>query len=573
MRTFYLHILFSLIACFSQAQKAIVILEVEPKEAEVGEMLTITVKSNVQGEIDIDLPSGFVHGYQITNGMNQEIDYNTGKVINYFYLSQNGAMPKAGTFKFGPAYIKKGNKVYRSNTVNVTIRKENTSTSPSSDDISSKQMKQPAFGIIEKSKSVLYEGEPLILNAKVYSRFDPSHLEDYQEYNLDGAIDKHEINASARITVKEENVKKIPYYSFEYDKKVIFPIGTGRMTIDPFKLTLRRGIEGLPLTSSSTLIEVKPLPGNVPADFVGGVGQFTIAQKVNTNATKQGEVITLTIEISGYGNLQNVSEPKLILPKGFVIYGDAIIKEDISFGNRGAEGKITYEYNIQVTKFGSLTIPKTSISYFDPVKEKYIQISTGENQLSVTKNASFKVSDNTTTTLVEKAEEDVQILRTENEYAQISDFWISSPTFWIGFTAPLSLALLIGLFWRKREENKEIGLQKTLKKKSQQSIQHLFSEAEAALNSGDFTNYYSLIEKGMQRSMALYLRNDDSITLSKATIFEELNARNVPENNITALKSLFTTCEEARYGFGISPENRDALVVSAKQVTQTILSI
>jgi hypothetical protein len=73
--------------------------------------------------------------------------------------------------------------------------------------------------------------------------------------------------------------------------------------------------------------------------------------------------------------------------------------------------------------------------------------------------------------------------------------------------------------------------------------------------------------------MALYLRNDDSITLSKATIFEELNARNVPENNITALKSLFTTCEEARYGFGISPENRDALVVSAKQVTQTILSI
>ena len=110
MRNCFLNTLFILLCAHLRAQKPLVIFQVEPKSAEVGEMLTITVKSNVQGEIDIDFPSGFVHGYNVMNGMEQEIDYTTGKVITFYYLTQTGAMPKSGTFKFGPAYIKKGNK-------------------------------------------------------------------------------------------------------------------------------------------------------------------------------------------------------------------------------------------------------------------------------------------------------------------------------------------------------------------------------------------------------------------------------------------------------------------------------
>ena len=124
MRANLLYIFFSIVSLNVSAQKPIVLLEVEPKEAEVGEMLTITIKSNVQGEVDIDFPSGFVHGYNIMNGMEQEVDYNTGKVVTYYYLSQTGAMPKAGAFKIGLASIKKGNKVYGSNILIITIKIE-----------------------------------------------------------------------------------------------------------------------------------------------------------------------------------------------------------------------------------------------------------------------------------------------------------------------------------------------------------------------------------------------------------------------------------------------------------------
>jgi hypothetical protein len=571
MKQGFLHSIFLFVALCSFGQKPIVILEVEPKEAEVGEMLTITVRANVQGEIDVDLPSGFIHGYEIMNGMNQEIDYTTGKVINYFYLSQNGAMPKAGTFKFGPAYVKKGNKVYRSNTVTVTIRKENTAPVTNGNEISAKQLRQPAFGIIEKSKSVIYEGEPLILNAKVYSIFDPSHLEDYQEYKLDGALDKHDVTTSSRITVREEKIKRTAYYAFEHDKKVIFPIGTGKFTIEPFKLMLRRGIEGVPITSSSTAIEVKPLPGNAPKDFIGGVGQFTLTSSIDQTNLKQGDVFTLIIEVSGYGNLQNISEPKLNLPKGFVVYGDAIIKEDIAFGSRGAEGKITYEYNIQVAKYGELIFPETSLSYFDPIKEKYIQISTQSATLSVQKNAGFKISDNTTTTLVERNGQDIFPFKTSNEQSTEHRSIVHSPVFWVGVTLPVLAGLFLGLFWRKREENEVHVTKKQEKQQAKVGIQNVFSDAENALMNQDYTNYYGLIEKGLQRSMGLYLRNDDTIIMSKSTILEELRLKNVDDAKINALQQLFTSCEEARYGFGVSPENRDALIVSAKQISQSIL--
>ena len=570
MRIYILHITFTFIALFSIAQKPLVILEVEPKEAEIGEMFTISVKSNIQGEIEINFPSGFVHGYNIVNGMDQEIDYNSGRVISYYYLTQTGAMPKAGTFKIGPAYVKKGNKVYRSNTVNVLVKKESSSAG-NNENITAKQLRQPAFGVIEKSKSVIYEGESVLLNAKVYSQFNASHLEDYQAYSLDAALDKHEIGNSTHIVVEEEKIKRNTYYTFIYDKKVVFPIGSGKMTIDPFKLILRQGLDGMPIVSSSATIEVKPLPGNVPKSFIGAVGQFSITRKVENGNFNQGDVFSLILEISGFGNLQNINEPKLNLPSGFAVYGDPTIQEDFVYGSRGAEGKISYEYNIQLTRSGNLTLPETTIAYFDPAKEKYIELTTEKNNFKVEKNNKFKaLFDDSTSYIHTEITENTFPFRRNSSKGEKNTLIFASEGFWIGVASPLFLAFLLGLFWKKKKEQAEVSEQKIAARKSQLEIKHLFTEAENALNEEDFSNYYGFIEKGIQRSMALFLRQDDTLILSKAEILQSLEEREVSSPTINALRALFSTCEQARYGMGLSAEERDNLVVSAKQIIQTI---
>ena len=571
MRIALLHIIALFSAFHTVAQKPMVWLEVEPKEAEVGEVLTIIIKSNVQGEIDIDFPSGFVHGYNISNGMNQEIDYNTGKVITYYHLSQTGAMPKAGTFKFGPAYVKKGNKIYKSNTVSVTIRKENARVT-TGNELSAKQLKQPAFALIEKSKATIYEGECVILNAKVYAQFNPSHLEDYQEYTINGALDKHDIGSSTRIMVEEEHIRNFTYYTFEYDKKVVFPTGTGKITVDPFKLLLRRGYESMPLTSSGATIEIKPLPGNVPKDFIGGVGQFNVSRTVQAGTFKQGVVFTLLVEVSGFGNLQNIVEPTLSLPKGFVVYGDPIIKEDFVFGSKGAEGKIVYEYNIQVTKFGQQTLPETRISYFDPNKEKYCTVSTKSDLLVIEKNSKFKPGTDDIASLPQnQLQEEVFPLRRDSGNLSNQTLNFNQKSFWIGVSSPLVLALIFGLWMRKKEENTTTGSQKVAKQNAQIAVQNLFSEAEKALSQRDYTNYYSCIEKGVQRSLSLFLNGDETVILSSSEIFRHLKERDTDPNNITALSNLLSTCEQARYGLGINEEDRDTLIVSAKQITHSIM--
>ena len=477
MKTFILHSFFCFAAVCSIAQKPLVFLEVDSKEAEIGEVLTITVKSNVQGEIDIDFPSAFVHGFNVMNGMEQEIDYNTGKVISYYYLSQTGTLQKSGTFKIGPAYVKKGNKVYRSNTVNITISKENDPVN-SGNELTSRQLNQPAFGVIEKSKTVIYEGESIILNAKVYAQFDASHLENYEGYSLDGAIDKHSIGNTTQIVVEEEKIKRKSYFSFVYDKKVVFPNGIGTLTINPFKLNLRRGFESLPLTSSATTIEVKPLPKNAPENFIGGVGQFGISRKLTSKPSKQGDIFTLLIEIDGFGNLQNILEPNLNLPKGFLLYGDPIVEEDFVYGSRGAEGKISYEYNIQVTKHGELTFPETTMAYFDPTKEKYIQISSEKNSFTISKNEKFSGILNDSTLLSNKEKNLVSspMPLDENSQSKSTDF-LQSPAFWIGVSSPILLLFFLGLFWKKKAKNKvstELkNTQKIRKKKYNTSLKKL----------------------------------------------------------------------------------------------------
>ena len=98
---------------FGQAPK--VELSIDPSRADVGEIFTITVRSNVQGELEVDnKPSSFVPGYDVMNGMEQELDPNTGVVTTYYYLSQTGAIGKPGKYTIGPAFIKQGNKVYQS---------------------------------------------------------------------------------------------------------------------------------------------------------------------------------------------------------------------------------------------------------------------------------------------------------------------------------------------------------------------------------------------------------------------------------------------------------------------------
>ncbi len=566
MKVIVSHIIFVLLSFTALSQKPIVFLDIDPKEAEIGEILTITVKSNMQGELDIDLPNGFVHGYNVMNGMEQEMDYNSGKVITYYYMSQTGAMNREGTFTFGPAYIKKGNKVYKSNTVSVTIRKDKPTENV--DGITAKQLRQPAFALIERSRNVIYEGESVVLNTKVYSHFSPSHLENYQPYTVSGSIDKHEIGNSQRILVEEVKVKGLNLYTFTYDRNVVFPSGTGRISVDPSKLILRKGFESIPVTSSGVFIEVKPLP-KPPVHFMGGVGTFSLTTAIDKSSLKQGDVFILKLTVSGSGNLHNLMNPKLSLPAGFLVYGDPVIKEDFSFGPKGAEGSVVFEFNVQVTKHGNLEFPPVELSYFDPEKEKYVKLNGAAYSLAVKKDPAFKslIEVQKEDTVLVNTSEKIELRSNEGPVEDLSVF--GSIGHWVGVGSPLILAFVFGLIVRRKQKQEPLLQSRKAQKEHFEQIMSLIKEAKVAYQNGNDLIYFGKIEKSLLMAASFNAELSDDNVVTKSQALKNLEERSFDPVLISKFKLIVDKCEYARFGMGV--EDKIDLTDNAKELVETLM--
>ena len=561
MKRLILYSFLLLLSSTALSQKPLVSLEINPSEAVVGEILTITVKSNMQGELDIEFPTGYVHGYNVMSGMEQEMDYATGKIVTYYYVSQTGAMNKEGTFTIGPAYIKKGNKVYRSNTETVTIKKE--SSVSNSSEITNKQLKQPAFAIIEKSRNSIYEGESVVLNSRIYAQFSPSHLENYQQYSVTGTIDKHEIGNNQRILVEETSIKNTRLYTFSYDRNVVFPNGTGKIEIEPCKLILRKGYESIPITSNAAIIDVKPLPAS-PKDFFGGVGQFQLTSSLNTTNLKQGDVIVFTLQFEGSGNLHNIKEPLLQLPKGFIVYGDPATKEEFTYGIKGAEGKVVFTYNIQVARDGQIRLPALSLSYFDPMKEKYIALKTTAFELTVEKNSDFKVlPENEMKEGVYVADSEGLNFKT-NKGNSTTDSFYGSRLFWIGLGSPFVLALFLGFAVRRKEKIQPKLILRRQKDDLAGDIDQLLKSAMVSLNNKDSAAYYAHVEKALEKSISWYLYSEIRV-LSKSDILAQLEKRSIDQRYLASISAILDQCEHARFGMGHTL-NKD-LVTEVKKLS------
>lgn len=553
-------------------QKPVVKIEVDPKVAQAGEPITVTIKTNVQGEIDIDFPSAFVPGYSVMNGMEQETDFNTGKVITYYYYSQDGTIKKEGEYTFGPAYIKAGSKTYKSNTFSVTIRKEQVVNSTGT--ISAKQFRQPAFGIIERSKKQLYEGEPLILNAKIYARFYPTHFEDYQTYIPDGTQEKQALGNNNKLVAEQEKVKGIDFYSIEYDRSLVFPNRSGKLQVDPFKLILKRGFEGMPIVSSGVNVDVLPLPDNAPSSFIGMVGKLKMTQKLSQTEVKKGDVVKLNVTLDGVGNIHNINTPNLQLPNGITLYGDPKIDENYIFTANGAEGTINYEYTLQINKEGSFELPDLKVAYFDPKLEKYIVLNESLGKLNgpeiqnTTKNSG-------TTQLISEAKQD-----DKKEVNDIGFNLIKSPIFWVSIFSLLAFAAMIGFskFKYKNSVNQEHTKSSMLTATTFSNIENKSSWTEVDIEienatlliaSGDGKKAAQSLEKAICKSVGIALNIDVNFK-SKETLIELM--REKYSNNISCdkLKIIIQNCQNACYGFGLTESEEQDLLNSTKEVVGEI---
>lgn len=550
------------------AQKRRVEISVSSDEVSVGQTVQITVKSNMDGELVENLPSCFIQGYGVDSYSQYIQDVNTGDMIQEHYVVLNGAFSKPGTFKIGPFYVKDGNKSKGSNVISVTV-----SNGPvaSSDDFSKEQLRKPAFGIIERSSEKVYEGQALVLNARIYSTIPPvGQPIRKRNYEVKGIVESHDLDKFNKNYIEPISIKGKSYSTFSYDRKLIFPTGIGQLDITPFTIMIPFGQQAYDVQSNVPKIDVLPLPPNAPKDFIGGVGKMTVSQSFERKQMKTGDVFNLEVVVSGTGNLHNLDKPKLPLPQGMIVYGDPVITEEFTYGVSGANGRVKYAYNIQVTKAGNHKIPAISISYFDIELEKYI---TSKADSSIT----FQILENPKFDAAE-VEDLAQVTMSMDKIAPLSKYeapskanFFGSLFFWIALTTPVAFATLFLFFSKAKERKQETRVIEAKSHSKVEKAAELLFEAKTDLKAGNSAGFYSKLIKSLLTCCVVKANLDPSSVHSRKVVFEALAKQGMKQDLIHSVETTLEKCDEAYFGMS-GMDNADELMATASDLMTKIVA-
>jgi hypothetical protein len=165
-------------------------------------------------------------------------------------------------------------------------------------------------------------------------------------------------------------------------QKALFPLRPGRHQLRPTEMdllvrTIDRRLFGPPVSSSEQLslrtsimpVDVQALPPSPPG-FTGAVGRISLSASVEPPELRLGEAATVTVTLSGEGNLQGLPEPPIPEVEGLKVLPPQQESEDKISGTT-VRGSRTWSYPVVPERAGTYRLEVPGIPYFDPAAKKY----------------------------------------------------------------------------------------------------------------------------------------------------------------------------------------------------------
>lgn len=297
-------------------------------------------------------------------------------------------MPRsAGTFTIGPATMSYDGKLYKTKPIVIKVTKPTDETKAES----------LAYVEAHLSKTNPYVGEQIVYTFKFFRRANVQNL------NLDTPYEQ--------LRFRKENLGKTENYDQNINGivwKVLelpiayFPTQQGKAEIPPATLEMdlltrssrpssrsrldeifdnpffksRTQIEHKSLQTKNFKLTVKPLPETGrPQNFSGLVGNIQLSAELGKSELEMGDTTTLTLAITGTGNIDQANIELTDLSENFKVYADQPLFEKF-IQKKKLGGKKTFKFALVPLQSGKLLIPPVFISYFDPEKERYETIQT-----------------------------------------------------------------------------------------------------------------------------------------------------------------------------------------------------
>jgi hypothetical protein len=338
-----------------------------------------------------------LHGLQsfhVTGGgTSSRVEIINGKVnagVDYTYFIQP---KKTGKFQIGPADVTVGGKAFRSNTVSMTVTEAAQASGVD---------RGPLFLSANLSSEQAYVEEQPICTVKLFRQMKVSDI------SLDLPETEHLVFKQLGKPLEYQSVFNGKTYQVLEVRYAVVPSKEGGYTIGPTRMTMtvyqpeRRSSRGLfddpffrdpffslssgrPMTlaSESHALTVLPLPqAGRPADFSGLVGKFKIESKLEPATVKAGASATLTVLLSGRGNVNRIPDMKGPELSHTKVYADKPVLK-VEPDAQGLAGSKTMKWALVPEKQGYYEIPPLSVSFFDTTTHQYRVAKTRPMSLSV----------------------------------------------------------------------------------------------------------------------------------------------------------------------------------------------
>jgi len=561
-----------------------------------GDQFRLTFTVNTQKVKDFRAPS-ITKGFDVLMGPSRSQQSSTqiinGKVsssssITYTYILMAG---DAGTYTIPAASIEANGEKIFSNAVTIKVLPPDQSASGSkgSQKSSAQAGNQATSGRITSndlfitataSKTKVHEQEAILLTYKVYTLVNLRQLFGKMP-DLKG-FHTQEIELPQQKTFSLEHYKGRNYNTTVWSQYVLFPQQTGKLEIpsitfegvvaiqtvsdDPFDAFFNGGgyqeVKKKIVTPKLT-INVQPLPAK-PANFSGGVGEFTLASSINAKDVKTNDAVTIKLTISGSGNMKLISTPEVKFPEDFEVY-DPKVTNNFEASRAGLSGTQTIEYLAIPRHAGNFTIPPVEFTYFDLKSNSYKTLKTEAYNINVAKgqgNADQVIADFTNKENVKVLGQDIRFIKLgDTKLMPKGDVFFGTVGYYLWYIIPFVLFVGLVVFFRKQAaENANVAKVKT--KKANKVATKRMKLAGKLLAENRKNEFYDEVLKALWG----YISDKLSIPvsqLSKDNIEAELAKYGVADDVIKDFINALNECEFARYAPGDENEAMDKVYTTS----------
>lgn len=597
MRKLIFLLLLVIAALPMQAKNGATLTADAPEVVVSGDQFRLTFTVNTQKVKDFLAPS--IKGFDVLMGPTRSQQSSTqiinGKVsssssITYTYILMAG---KEGTYTIPAASIEvDGEKVF-SNALTIKVLPPdqtagNSQANQGGGGSSSSRGQIAGSRITDKdlfitataSKTTVYEQEAILLTYKVYTSVNLRQLmEDMPDMK---GFQMQEIQLPQQKQYSMEHYNGRNYNTIIWRQYVLFPQQTGKLEIpavtfdgvvaqqtisdDPFDAFFNGGgyIEvKKKIVAPKVVINVKPLPVK-PANFSGGVGEFTMTSSINAKEVKTNDAVTIKLTIKGAGNMKLITSPEVKFPEDFEVY-DPKVTNNFDVSRAGLSGTQTIEYLAIPRHSSNFTIPPVEFVYFDLKSQSYKTLKTEAYDLKVEKgkgNADQVIADFTNKENVKVLGQDVRFIKLgDTTLTPKGEVFFGTMGYWLGYLIPFIVFVALVVFFRKQAaENANVAKMKT--KKANKVATKRMKLAGKLLAENKKNEFYDEVLKALWG----YISDKLSIPvsqLSKDNIEAELTKHGVAEDVTKTFINALNECEFARYAPGDENEAMDKVYATS----------